>query len=58
MVSASPVQYAELEILNVAHGGVMVGRLDGRVVFVPDAIPGEKVRVEITDDSRPSYWRA
>ena len=36
----------------------MVGRLDGRVVFVPDAIPGERVRVEITDDSKASYWRA
>jgi tRNA/tmRNA/rRNA uracil-C5-methylase (TrmA/RlmC/RlmD family) len=34
---------------GVAHGGEAVGRLaDGRVVFVPFAIPGERVRVRVT----------
>ena len=35
-----------------------MGRLDGRVVFVGDAIPGETVVAEITDDSKKSFWRA
>ncbi|MEO7147393.1 MAG: TRAM domain-containing protein [Terrimesophilobacter sp.] len=48
----------DLEISNVAHGGVMVARLDGRVVFVSDAIPGEVVRAVITDDSKEKFWRA
>lgn len=48
----------ELEVTKVAHGGIAVARYDGRVVFVSDAIPGEKVRARISDDSRPSFWRA
>ncbi len=48
----------ELEATNIAHGGVMVARLDGRVVFVSDAIPGERVLARITDDAKSSFWRA
>jgi tRNA/tmRNA/rRNA uracil-C5-methylase (TrmA/RlmC/RlmD family) len=48
----------ELEATKIAHGGVSVSRLDGRVVFVSDTIPGEKVVARITDDSKPSFWRA
>ena len=48
----------ELEATKIAHGGVSVARLDGRVVFVSDSIPGEKVVARITDDSKPSFWRA
>jgi len=48
----------ELEATNMAHGGVAVARLDGRVVFVPDTIPGERVRARITQDSKKSFWRA
>ena len=48
----------ELDITNVAHGGVFVARHDGRVIFVSDAIPGERVRARITDDSQKSFWRA
>lgn len=51
-------QLVELEISNVAHGGIMVARLDGRVVFVSDTIPGETVRAVITDDSKAKFWRA
>lgn len=51
-------QLVELEISNVAHGGVMVARHEGRVVFVSDAIPGETVRAIITDDSKATFWRA
>ncbi|WP_291040325.1 class I SAM-dependent RNA methyltransferase [Herbiconiux sp.] len=48
----------ELNIDNVAHGGVAVARLEGRVVFVADAIPGERVLARIADDSKSSFWRA
>ena len=48
----------ELDITNVAHGGVFVARHDGRVIFVTDAIPGERVRARISDDSQKSFWRA
>ena len=51
----------DLDITGVAHGGVFVGRHEGRVVFVPDAIPGERVRVRLTDGGAPgntrSFWR-
>lgn len=48
----------ELEATKIAHGGISVARLDGRVVFVSDAIPGETVVARITDDAKPSFWRA
>ena len=48
----------ELEITNVAHGGISVARLDGRVVFVTDSLPGERVLARITDDEHASFWRA
>jgi tRNA/tmRNA/rRNA uracil-C5-methylase (TrmA/RlmC/RlmD family) len=47
----------DLEITDVAHGGVFVARHEGRVVFVPDAIPGETVRVRLTDTAKQSFWR-
>ncbi|TDN87855.1 TRAM domain-containing protein [Microbacterium sp. BK668] len=48
----------DLDITDVAHGGVFVGRHEGRVVFVPDAIPGERVRVRLTDaKDGGSFWR-
>ena len=51
-------QPIELILTTVAAGGEAVGRLpdDGRVVFVADAIPGERVLVEITD-SRQRWQR-
>ncbi|MBW8872140.1 MAG: class I SAM-dependent RNA methyltransferase [Leifsonia sp.] len=47
----------ELDITNVAHGGVFVARHEGRVVFVPDTMPGERVRVRIADTSHERFWR-
>jgi tRNA/tmRNA/rRNA uracil-C5-methylase (TrmA/RlmC/RlmD family) len=47
----------ELDVTNIAHGGVSVARLDGRVVFVSDAIPGERITALISDDSKSSFWR-
>ena len=48
----------ELDATNIAHGGISVARLDGRVVFVSDAIPGERVVARITDDDKAAVWRA
>jgi len=39
-----------VELTTMAHGGDALGRHEGKVIFVPYAIPGETVRAEITDD--------
>jgi tRNA/tmRNA/rRNA uracil-C5-methylase (TrmA/RlmC/RlmD family) len=49
----------ELEVGAVAHGGHCVARYEGRVVFVRHALPGERVRAEVTDGGPDaSFWRA
>lgn len=59
----------ELDITGIAHGGTFIARHEGRVVFVSDAVPGERVRARLIDpasgkgeDARPadtrSFWRA
>ena len=48
----------ELEITNLAHGGVCVARHEGRVVFVADAIPGERVMARVTEARKKSFVRA
>ncbi len=55
--SASTDALIDLDVTDVAHGGVFVGRHEGRVVFVPDALPGERVRVRLTDVGKASFWR-
>lgn len=42
----------DVELGPVAHGGHVVARHDGRVIFVRHGIPGELVRVEITGVSK------
>jgi tRNA/tmRNA/rRNA uracil-C5-methylase (TrmA/RlmC/RlmD family) len=39
----------ELTVDDVAHGGWCVGRHNGQVVFVRHALPGERVRVRVTE---------
>ncbi len=46
-----------IELTDMAHGGEAVGRHEGRVVFVPAAIAGEKVRVELVQE-RGNFARA
>lgn len=48
----------ELDVTNIAHGGISVARHDGRVIFVSDAIPGERVLARVSEDSKKSFWRA
>jgi 23S rRNA (uracil1939-C5)-methyltransferase len=40
----------ELHLTDMAHGGDALGRHEGKVIFVPYAIPGEKALVEIVED--------
>jgi tRNA/tmRNA/rRNA uracil-C5-methylase (TrmA/RlmC/RlmD family) len=47
---------AELDVGPVAHGGHCVARWDGRVVFVRHALPGERVRVEVTEGEQDSRF--
>ncbi len=42
----------EMDVLRVAHGGHMIGHHGGRTVFVRHALPGERVRVIVTDVNR------
>ena len=59
-VSVSVVgQSFEVEVGPVAHGGHCVARHEGRVVFVRHALPGERVRVTVTEGAATSkFWRA
>jgi 23S rRNA (uracil1939-C5)-methyltransferase len=49
-----PQRGAELELTvdSLAYGGAGVARLDGYVVFVHDAFPGDRVRARITKSKR------
>ncbi len=43
----------EVEVTAYGYGGESIGRLpDGRAVFVPFTIPGEKVRLELVEEKR------
>ncbi len=42
----------EVELTDLAYGGDAVGRYEGRVLFVPGGIPGERVLVEIVEERR------
>ncbi|GAA1055617.1 SAM-dependent methyltransferase [Agromyces luteolus] len=55
---AEPGPVLELDVDRIAHGGVAVARHEGRVVFVADAVPGERVRVRVTDAGHDRFWRA
>jgi 23S rRNA (uracil1939-C5)-methyltransferase len=51
---------AEPQIVTIdkpLYGGAFLGRVEGKAVFVPLTLPGEQVRVRITDD-KPGYATA
>lgn len=43
-------------ITGVAHGGYGICRIEGQVCFVPYALPGDKVRIEITRRTKGVLW--
>ena len=47
----------QLTVGELAHGGAALARVDGRIVFVEGAIPGETVEAEVTH-RRKDFWRA
>src|SRR5919108_6248616 len=47
----------ELLIETLSHAGEGIGRHHGRTLFVPFALPGERVRVEIVEEKK-NYARA
>ena len=52
-------QEYDVEVGPVAHGGHCVARHEGRVIFVRHALPGEQVRVRVTEGEEGSaYLRA
>ena len=50
-------QRLSVSIEKVAHGGHFIARLDGQVIFVRHAIPGELVEIEITG-AAAGFYRA
>jgi tRNA/tmRNA/rRNA uracil-C5-methylase (TrmA/RlmC/RlmD family) len=50
---------ASVEVIvdGFAHGGEGVGRMEGKVVLIAGALPGERVRVTVTED-HPRWSRA
>lgn len=43
----------EIELEGITHGGEAVGRLpDGKACFVPYALPGERVRIELVEERK------
>jgi tRNA/tmRNA/rRNA uracil-C5-methylase (TrmA/RlmC/RlmD family) len=56
MTDPAPVELT-LSVGDPANGGSCVARHEGRVVFVRYALPGERVRVRVTEN-RGSYWHA
>lgn len=47
------IQTFDLTLTSLAYGGDAIGRLpDGRAVFVPFALPGERVRIRLVEEKR------
>ncbi len=47
-----PESLPVVDVGPVAHGGHCVARLDGQVVFVRHTLPGERVRIRVTEESK------
>jgi len=55
--AAADGELVELDVTGVANGGVFVARHEGRVVFVSDAVDGERVLARVAE-RRATFWRA
>jgi len=53
-----PLKTFTSEITSVAHGGHGVTRVDGRVCFVPYALPGDVAVIQIERELRGVLWGA
>ena len=42
----------EMELVDLAYGGDAVGRYNGRAIFAPGGIPGERVRIRVVSESK------
>ncbi len=51
-------ELVELTAGPAVHGGHCLSRLDGRVVFLRHAIPGERVVARLTETRKKGHWRA
>ncbi|WP_427017238.1 class I SAM-dependent RNA methyltransferase [Pseudarthrobacter sp. P1] len=58
MATAMPAEIT-VTVGPVAHGGHCVARHEGRVIFVRHALPGEVVKIRLTEhEDGASFWRA
>ncbi|MFD8245151.1 class I SAM-dependent RNA methyltransferase [Nocardia sp. NPDC059691] len=57
-MSDRPTATFEVRLGPPGHGGFCVARHEGRVVFVRHGLPGELVRVRVTEDRGGSFCRA
>jgi 23S rRNA (uracil1939-C5)-methyltransferase len=48
---------AQVKVTGIAHGGDALARHEGKVIFVPYALPGEEILVELTEE-KAKYARA
>jgi tRNA/tmRNA/rRNA uracil-C5-methylase (TrmA/RlmC/RlmD family) len=40
----------EVELTDIAHGGSAIGKYQGKIVFIPHTIPGERVQARIVQE--------
>jgi tRNA/tmRNA/rRNA uracil-C5-methylase (TrmA/RlmC/RlmD family) len=53
--NTTPPESVEVELFAMAHGGSAIGRAEGRTIFIPYTLPGERVRARITAE-RGRVW--
>ncbi|HEY6739670.1 MAG TPA: class I SAM-dependent RNA methyltransferase [Actinopolymorphaceae bacterium] len=46
------MELLDLDVGPVAHGGWCIARHDGRVVFVRHALPGERIRAQVVEETK------